>query len=212
MLALRSKRLPVEHWEKVISTALHSIRSLISTSTNETPHERMFNFARKASNGNALPSWLSNPGPVYLRKYVRNSKFSPTVEKVELLQANPQYAYVQFPNGRESTASLKDLAPCGESAVIDSDSDSMISDTFDCESASANSPVPIQIDSSNTLSDDVRNSPVSPKGYNCVNENKDCNVSLKLNDIRDCNTTNPNQEIVRTKSGRVVKPPIRFTS
>ena len=212
MLALRSKRLPVEHWEKVISTALHSIRSLISTSTNETPHERMFNFARKASNGNALPSWLSNPGPVYLRKFVRNSKFSPTVEKVELLQANPQYAYVQFPNGRESTVSLKDLAPCGESAVIDSDSDSIVSDTFDCESASANSSVPIPIDSSNTLSDDIRNSPVSPKGYNCVNENQDCNVSHELNDIRDCNTTNPNQEIVRTKSGRVVKPPIRFTS
>ena len=28
------------------------------------------------------------------------------------MQANPTYAYVRFPNGRESTVSLRDLAPC----------------------------------------------------------------------------------------------------
>ena len=31
--------------------------------------------------------------------------------EVELLQANPQYAYIKYPNDRESTVSLRDLAP-----------------------------------------------------------------------------------------------------
>jgi hypothetical protein len=35
----------------------------------------------------------------------------PLVEEVELLHANPNYAYVRFSSGREDTVSLKDLAP-----------------------------------------------------------------------------------------------------
>ena len=33
--------------------------------------------------------------------------------EVELLEANPQYAYIKYPNGRESTVSLRHLAPIG---------------------------------------------------------------------------------------------------
>ena len=62
-LALASANLPIEHWEKVLPDVLHSIRSLLSTATNTTPHERFFNFSRKSSQGTSLPSWLS-PGPV----------------------------------------------------------------------------------------------------------------------------------------------------
>ena len=47
----------------------------------------MFNFSRRASNGSSLPTWLATPGPVFLRKFVRNSKFEPIVEKVDLLMA-----------------------------------------------------------------------------------------------------------------------------
>ena len=41
-LALRSKNLPHTHWEYVLPDTFHSIRSLLCTATNCTPHERMF--------------------------------------------------------------------------------------------------------------------------------------------------------------------------
>ena len=110
-LALASKGLAVEQWEKVLPDALHSIRSLLSTATNETPHDRFFNFQRKSSQGASLPSWLS-PGPVFLRKFVRSNKQDDLVEEVELTHVNPKYAYVRHRDGRESTVSLSDLAPC----------------------------------------------------------------------------------------------------
>eukprot|EP00096_Caligus_rogercresseyi_P012477 TRINITY_DN5230_c0_g1_i8.p2 TRINITY_DN5230_c0_g1~~TRINITY_DN5230_c0_g1_i8.p2 ORF type:complete len:109 (+),score=7.52 TRINITY_DN5230_c0_g1_i8:2063-2389(+) len=60
---------------------MNSIRSLLCTSTNSTPHERFFQFQRRSSHGNSLPSWLMNPGPV-------------------------------MPGGKESSVSVRDLAPC----------------------------------------------------------------------------------------------------
>ena len=46
-----------------------------------------------------------------LKRHERNSKYEPLIEKVELLNCNPQYAQVRFDSGRESTVSLRDLAP-----------------------------------------------------------------------------------------------------
>ncbi|XP_059822039.1 uncharacterized protein LOC132392216 isoform X2 [Hypanus sabinus] len=60
-----------------------------------------------------LPVWLMSPGPVLLRKHVRSNKYSRLVERVHLLHANPQYAYVVLPDGREDTVSICDLAPAG---------------------------------------------------------------------------------------------------
>ncbi|XP_059833100.1 uncharacterized protein LOC132398117 isoform X1 [Hypanus sabinus] len=60
-----------------------------------------------------LPVWLTSPGPVLLQKHVRSNKYSPLVERVHLLHANPQYAYVVLPDGREDTVSIRDLAPAG---------------------------------------------------------------------------------------------------
>ena len=57
LLALRSKNLPVAQWKSVVGIAIHSVRSLISTSTNDTPHDRMFNFSGRASNGSSVPTW-----------------------------------------------------------------------------------------------------------------------------------------------------------
>ena len=110
-LALASVKLPIEQWERVLPDALHSIRSLLSTATNTTPHDRFFNFSRKSSQGVSLPSWLS-PGPVLLRKFVRSSKTDDLVEEVELTHPNPTYAHIRYKDGRESTVSLTDLAPC----------------------------------------------------------------------------------------------------
>ena len=92
LLALKSKNLPTQEWEVVLSDALHSIRSLLCTSTNATPHENFFSFPRKSSNGK------TNPGTFLLKQNVRGSKYKSCVDEVELLEVNPQYAYVCYPD------------------------------------------------------------------------------------------------------------------
>lgn len=115
-LSLRSQGLPESRWESVLDCVLHSIRSLLCTATNQTPHERLFSFPRKSPNGYSLPSWLSHPGPVLLRKFVKSSKSDPLVEPVELITATPRFVRVRHPDGREATVSTRDLAePAGTS-------------------------------------------------------------------------------------------------
>ena len=111
-LNLKSRNLDDKHWELVLPQTLHSIRSMLSTATNVTPHERFFNFHRRSTHGNSLPAWLMTPGSVLLRRFVRNSKNDPFVDQVELLECNPMYANIKYADGRESTVSVKDLAPC----------------------------------------------------------------------------------------------------
>ncbi|XP_072896182.1 cAMP-dependent protein kinase inhibitor alpha isoform X1 [Hemitrygon akajei] len=67
----------------------------------------------KSATGTTLPAWLTSPGLVLLRKHVRSNKYSPLVERVHLLHANPQYAYMVLPDGWEDTVSVRDLAPAG---------------------------------------------------------------------------------------------------
>ena len=117
-LALRSANLPDSRWEIVLADALHSVRSLLCTSTNATPHERFFNFHRRSSYGVSLPSWMQ-PGPVLLRRFVRTSKNDPLVDEVELTDVNPTYARVRYTDGRESSVSLRDLAPCPPSSPFE---------------------------------------------------------------------------------------------
>uniref|UniRef100_A0A5S6QP92 Uncharacterized protein n=1 Tax=Trichuris muris TaxID=70415 RepID=A0A5S6QP92_TRIMR len=99
------------------SEALHSLRSLLCTATNTTPHKQMFKYNRRSTTGTSLPTWLLRPRPVLLKKLVRLNKWDPLVEEVELLEANPQYACVRLPNGRESTVSLRHLAPAGSPSI-----------------------------------------------------------------------------------------------
>jgi hypothetical protein len=47
------------------------------------------------------------------------------VDQVELLETNPTYATVRYPDGRQSTVSVRDLAPC--STPIDK---SIVSDSI----------------------------------------------------------------------------------
>ncbi|XP_054267292.1 uncharacterized protein LOC128989427 [Macrosteles quadrilineatus] len=113
LLALKNHNLPVAAWEEVLQEALHSVRSLLCTATNCTPHERFFIHSRRTTNGDSLPSWLSAPGPVLLRKFVRSNKYDDLVEPVQLLESNPQYALVRRRDGSESQVSLRHLAPAG---------------------------------------------------------------------------------------------------
>ena len=110
-LALKSSDLPPSHWEVVLEDVLNSIRSLLCTATNTTPHERLFNFSRRSCSGESLPSWLTQGRKAYLRRFVRTSKNDPLVHEVELVMVNPSYACVRFPGGREVIVNVRDLAP-----------------------------------------------------------------------------------------------------
>ena len=112
-MSLKSMNLRTEQWQLVLPDVLHSIRSLLCTATNETPHERFMNFSRRWSTGSSIPSWLAKLGPVYVKRHVRHSKFDPLVEKADVLQANPNYAHIRYPDGRETTVSTKHLSPYG---------------------------------------------------------------------------------------------------
>ena len=93
---------------------LHSVRSLLCTATNETPYERLFGFSCRSPAGASIPTWLATPGPVYIKRQVRTSKMDPLVDEMKLLQANPHYAHVRYPDGRETTVATKHLAPKGQ--------------------------------------------------------------------------------------------------
>ena len=107
--ALKSRCLDVCHFQPVLPDALHSVRSLLCTTTNETPHKQMFSFKRQSTFGMSVPTWLSSPGPVYLKCHIHTNKYNPVVDKVDLLHATPNYVIVRLPNGRETTVSLKDV-------------------------------------------------------------------------------------------------------
>ena len=112
-LALKTQKLPSTHWEYVLTDALHSVRSLLCTATNETPHERMFKFPRKSTNGNSVPSWLIHDRKALMKRHVRHSKYEPLVEEVDVLDVNPQTSHIRTSDGREMTVSNRHLAPMG---------------------------------------------------------------------------------------------------
>ena len=112
-LYAHSHELNLSEWEEILPIALHSIRSLLCTSTNCTPHERMFLFRRRPGIGydKILPTWLIQPGPVLLRNFERTNKNDVLVKRVELIEANPNYAIIKDGRGITKTVSTKDLAP-----------------------------------------------------------------------------------------------------
>lgn len=112
-LCLNDRNLHPKFWQVVLPDALHSIRSLLCTATNSTPHERFFGYVRRSFLGDSIPSWMTNGEKVLLKKHLRQNKTDPLVEEVEIVHANPQYAHVKHVNGRESTVSIKHLAPQG---------------------------------------------------------------------------------------------------
>ena len=83
-------------------------------STNTTLHERFFSFFCCSSHGISLPYWLMSPGPVLLKRFVRNNKTDPYVDQVELLNSNPTYANIKYPSG---SVSVRDLAPYPETEL-----------------------------------------------------------------------------------------------
>lgn len=98
-LALRSHNLPEKHWDLVPAKTLHSQRSLLCISTNDTPHEFFFAFQQRSSHGNPHLSWLMIRKPVLLKRFVRSNKNKPLVDQVELLNSDPTCARVRYSDG-----------------------------------------------------------------------------------------------------------------
>jgi len=93
-LALKSRKLHISQWELVLPLVLHSIRSLLCTTTNKTPHEHLFKHKRRSPFGVSVPTWLSSPGRVYLRRHATPSEDDSMVEEVDLVHATPSYMHV----------------------------------------------------------------------------------------------------------------------
>ena len=109
-LALHYHNLDTSKWDLVLDSVLYSLRTLLNTSTGETPHERIFCFQRRSTTGSTLPSWLLNSNRVLFKKHVRRKDELP-VEEVDLIDVNPKYAHIRYGNGREESVSITDLAP-----------------------------------------------------------------------------------------------------
>ena len=196
-LLLHGRRLPEDKWEVVLAEALHAVRSLVCLSTNETPHERMFRFSRKALNGTALPSWLLTPGTVLLRRHVRN-KGDPFCDQVELVEGNATYSTIRFPDGRQSTVSTSDLAPCPPTSEVRRE-DSSISPPGAKEVSQDNSKNDGVIEAGGT--DDIP-----------IEEPED---SVRDDDSTEeptvCESTPPTPSPLPRRSTRIRKPPDRYT-
>lgn len=56
-------------------------------------------------------------GPILVRSFVRSNKNKSLIDQAEL-DSNPTHASIRHPDGRESTVSVCNLAPCPEGQVI----------------------------------------------------------------------------------------------
>jgi hypothetical protein len=181
-LSPKSANLRDSKWELVHpDVVFHSIRSLLSTNT--TPHERFFNVQRRLSLGASLPSWLENPGLVLLRRFIRTSKNDPFVDQVELTDANPTYAHVKYLDGRKSSVSLRDLAPCPITPVQNEPQGTLPNGEVE-NGLAPNVPDPVAVDSQ-----------------------QDSTTSPTASDPQQYSTT---QVPALRRSSRQVKPPSRY--
>ena len=81
----------------------------------ETMKHHTSAFSVSLDNPTPVPA---TTGPVYMRRQVRANMTKPLVDEVEMLQANPHYAHVRYPGGRETTVAIKHLAPQGQAKLL----------------------------------------------------------------------------------------------
>ena len=209
-MSCKSKNFSIKYWQDVLPDDLHSIRSLLCTATNETPHERLFRFARRSTSGKAVPTWLTTPGPVFIKRHVRTSKTETLVDEVELLRANSNYAHIRYPDGRETTVSTKHLAPCGERIKnLLSQVSSQPAELLQTVSSSPTEPlrpVSVQLAESRQLNDsfeaDFRTSGLDTQPDLDVATNEPEPITTSQNSF--------NQVKPVRRSGRSTNPPDRF--
>lgn len=197
-LALKSRKLPVTQWELVLTDVLHSLRSLLCTATNETPHDRVFKFPRKSTSGSSIPSWLLQSDKALMKRHVRQSKYEPLVEEVDLLDVNPSTSHVRTVDGREMTVSNRHLAPIGCSRPSGSLQDNSSTENphplnvQDPTSIPAESPDDSELLESDGISDDIL--PVQSIDRDLT---QDCPVVHPVNTDHDQQLQLQNSDFVR---------------
>ena len=66
-----------------------------------------------------------------LRRFVCHTKNDPLVDEVHLMDINPSYAHIRYPDSRESTVSIKDVSACpAPPIVVDRDTTSPLSHMY----------------------------------------------------------------------------------
>jgi transposase InsO family protein len=193
-LARRTYGLDKTRWEQVLPVALSSLRSLLCIATNCIPHDRIFAFQRSSVIGSDLPEYLLNPGGEILhRKHISLKGDTPT-EKVKLVETiSPYFARVEFPSGRIDTVSTRNLAPYPRDS--DSTDDTMVEDIPRSEGTPSYSEEPIK-----------DSSPCSDRLPQMVP------FSLTSSPGTSLETTDPSTGEYVTRSGRIVKAPLRYQS
>ena len=216
-VTLHSRKLKSSDWETVLPDALHSIRSLLCTATNATPHERLFNFPRKSTSGKAIPSWVK-PGPVNIKNQPRKSKNDPPVSQAVLLHANPEYAHVRLPSGIQTTVSLRDIArhPDGVEEVLPNSDSTPIKLINSYETST-----PEDITPPNTLIDNSTIYDTSFDNTNTKDPSQDKTVTNTLHNNIDTSTSQPvnktdiipstpKVQLGRQRSSRTTKLPKKY--
>ena len=163
---------PINRWEYVLPDVMHSLRSLLCTANNATPHELFFKFNRRSTCGTSLPTWLLEPGPVLLRNFTRTSKNDDLVKEVELLSANPTYAHVRYPDGREASVSLRDLSACPRQNLDPYGIDSVTTNDDENELDHSKPEINGENNDVSQPADDSNNEPFSPNLRRSTRANK----------------------------------------
>ncbi|GAA47282.1 hypothetical protein CLF_100170 [Clonorchis sinensis] len=88
------------------------MRTLLRVSTNTTTHEC------ESSGGLSVPTWLTTPRSVLLKKFDDASKYEPMAKEVEIINCNSHYTHVRFPAGKEGIVSVRHLAPRGDHTFV----------------------------------------------------------------------------------------------
>ena len=87
----------------------------LSVTTNShitfNSHKRLFNNPHRSWGSYSVPTWLSTPGNILLKRRVRQSKYDPIVEEAEFIEANSRYAHIRLQNGKETMLLLRDQPP-----------------------------------------------------------------------------------------------------
>ena len=140
--ALKNRNLVASEWESILPQVLHSICSLLCTATTVTPHQRFLGFQRRSAVGIAVPSWLSSPGLILVKRHVRGSKYEPLVEEADQIHATSSYTHVRFRNGHETKVSLRDVAPLADRDSLIEESDHVFWDIDENESSTEDEVAP----------------------------------------------------------------------
>ena len=129
---------------------LHSICSLLCTATNVTPHQRFLGFQRRSAVGIAVPSWLSSPGLILVKRHVRGSKYEPLAEEADQIHATSSYTHVRFWNERETKVSLRDVAPLADRDSLIEESDHVFGDIDENERSTEDEVAPGRLNAQST--------------------------------------------------------------